>query len=166
MDQLQLPLEGLDVLKQCVDCKELKPLSEYHRSRRRADGRQPRCRPCNIRINKEWYASNPEAKAQRMYEYARGRKREMQWRILDYLREHPCVDCGESDPVVLEFDHLRDKIRNVSAMMRQRWSSIVAEIEKCEVVCANCHRRRTAARSNSFRHRERDTPAMYRFGDA
>jgi hypothetical protein len=164
MDQPQLPLDGLD-LKRCIDCGELKPVSEYHRNRGRPDGLQRRCKTCNIEVNKRWYEEHPEVKARRMYEYARARKREAQWRILDYLRAHPCVDYGESDPVVLDFDHLRDKVRNISAMMRQRWQAIVAEIEKCEVVCANCHRRRTAMRANAFRYRERDAPALFRFDD-
>src|SRR3546814_8531418 len=71
-----------------------------------------------------------------------------------HLRAHPCVDCGETDPVVLEFDHLRDKVGNVSAMVHSNelWR-LVDEIEKCEVVCANCHRRRTARRANTYRYR-------------
>jgi hypothetical protein len=75
-------------------------------------------------------------------------------------RKHPCVDCGERDPVVLEFDHLRDKVRNVSGMANacQPWAKIEAEIAKCEVVCANCHRRRTARRINSFRNRNARPP--------
>lgn len=71
--------------------------------------------------------------------------------ILAYLLEHPCVDCGESDPVVLDFDHLRDKTKNVTAMLNSTWPRIRREIEKCEVVCANCHRRRTAARGGFYR---------------
>jgi L-lysine 2,3-aminomutase len=69
-----------------------------------------------------------------------------------YLLEHPCVDCGNDDPVVLEFDHLRDKTYDISRLMSGwPWSTILAEIEKCEVVCANCHRRRTYARAGSAR---------------
>lgn len=63
--------------------------------------------------------------------------------------------CGEGDIVVLEFDHLRDKRRSVSTLVGGgwAWSRILEEIERCEVVCANCHRRRTARRANSYRHR-------------
>jgi hypothetical protein len=66
--------------------------------------------------------------------------------VLDYLRTHPCVDCGESDPVVLEFDHVRGKKDgSISAMVSagRPIAVIQAEIEKCDVRCANCHRETT-----------------------
>jgi hypothetical protein len=74
--------------------------------------------------------------------------------VYEYLREHPCVDCGETDTVVLEFDHLRDKVAGISVLANRQvdWEVIAAEIEKCDVVCANCHRRRTCARLGSFRY--------------
>ena len=74
---------------------------------------------------------------------------------LAYLLDHPCVDCGEDDPIVLEFDHLRDKRVNVSALANSAvpFDRVLAEIEKCEVVCANCHRRRTCTRLDSYRVR-------------
>ena len=62
------------------------------------------------------------------------------------------MDCGQNDPVVLEFDHLRDKRFNVgSGLPYRNWESILAEIQKCEVVCANCHRRRTSRRIGAVR---------------
>lgn len=76
---------------------------------------------------------------------------------MDYLLAHPCVDCGEQDPVVLDFDHLpgfekRFTISRAVGASTRSWDSILAEIAKCEVVCANCHRRRTAARGGFRKH--------------
>ena len=68
-------------------------------------------------------------------------------RLLDFFRQHPCVDCGETDPVVLQFDHVRgEKSRDVMSMAGNGtpWHRIVAEIAKCDVRCANCHWRRHA----------------------
>jgi hypothetical protein len=61
-------------------------------------------------------------------------------------------DCGETDPLVLEFDHLGDKSFNIAKGIRDHsWQSVLDEIRKCEVVCANCHRRRTALRGGFAR---------------
>jgi hypothetical protein len=72
--------------------------------------------------------------------------------LMAYLREHPCVLCGEADPVVLDFDHLRDKVWEVTNLARYGgWSRLLAEIEKCRVLCANCHRRHTAQQAGRDR---------------
>jgi 5-methylcytosine-specific restriction endonuclease McrA len=73
---------------------------------------------------------------------------------LDADDDHPCSDCGERDPVVLEFDHVRDKRFSIGAeIARQPWQALLDEMAKCDVVCANCHRRRTARRGGFRRHR-------------
>ena len=66
-----------------------------------------------------------------------------------FLAEHPCVDCGERDLAVLDFDHVGEKLELVSALVARaaRWPRIEAEIAQCEVRCANCHRRVTARRA-------------------
>ena len=63
-----------------------------------------------------------------------------------YFETHPCVDCGEEDKDVLEFDHVRgEKMFTISTKLRsKRWDQILAEISKCDVRCANCHKRRHA----------------------
>ena len=139
--------------KRCGVCGEVKPLDDFHRNRSARDGRQNRCKPCNIELNKRWYREHPEARPKRMDGYAKRRYRELAMQIYEYLLDHPCVDCGEPDPVVLEFDHLRDKVWNISAMVNRKmpWAKVAAEIAKCEVVCANCHRRRSASRGSWFR---------------
>jgi hypothetical protein len=69
-------------------------------------------------------------------------------RVRAHLSSHPCVDCGEADATVLEFDHRdpRTKRANVSSLLQSAhaWATVQREIDKCDVRCANCHRRRTA----------------------
>ncbi len=81
--------------------------------------------------------------------YARQREYRLRNRrlLFEYIANRFCVDCGESDLHVLEFDHVRGtKHGNISQMVTQgvAWRRIEAELAKCEVRCANCHRRRTA----------------------
>ena len=75
------------------------------------------------------------------------KKRNQQY-LLQYLLENPCVDCGEDDVVVLEFDHVQSgKCANVGALaQRCSLARLQEEIDKCEVRCANCHRRATYQR--------------------
>ena len=67
--------------------------------------------------------------------------------IQEFKETRGCMDCGIMYPHwILEFDHLpgSEKVGNISAMVTTHsLEAIKAEIEKCEVVCANCHRDRT-----------------------
>ena len=93
-----------------------------------------------------WYLRNTEHQKRQVrlnWERTSRANRDAVWK---HLGEHPCVDCGESDPVVLQFDHVQLKRKNIAQMMRAgfTWATIAAEIAKCEVRCGNCHRRKTA----------------------
>lgn len=79
--------------------------------------------------------------------------------VFDYLQRHPCVDCGEPDPDVLEFDHVRGKNRPVSRMTAAPLGLLIREIELCEVRCVNCHMRRTANQFGWRKAREMDFDA-------
>ena len=71
----------------------------------------------------------------------------------DYLLEHPCVDCGEEDPIVLEFDHIDPSKKSKGiAVLRGHVSMerLVKEMKKCIVRCSNCHRRKTAAQFGHY----------------
>jgi hypothetical protein len=67
--------------------------------------------------------------------------------LFEYLANKKCIDCGENDPVVLEFDHVdrSKKTKGVARLLSGHWSwnRLLQEIEKCEIRCANCHRRKT-----------------------
>jgi hypothetical protein len=69
------------------------------------------------------------------------------------LRGGSCTDCGVADPVVLEFDHLGGKNADVAKLVHEgyRLSRVKAEVATCEIVCVNCHRRRTAKRARTWR---------------
>lgn len=143
--------DGIDQ-RRCYRCGEVKPADDFAWRRKARNQRDSFCRSCRSAYGKEHYAAN----RQRYIDQAHAKKRELRLErtllLLAYFEEHPCVDCGERDPVVLEFDHLRDKLFAIGPKLTSRsWPSILIEIEKCEVVCANCHRRRTARRRGSVR---------------
>jgi hypothetical protein len=145
-------MEPGDDARKCYRCGELKAVDHFSWRRKARGQRDSFCRPCRSAYGKEHYAAN----RQRYVDQARVQKQRLALErtryLIEYFEAHPCVDCGETDPVVLEFDHLRDKRFDIGQSLPYRnWPSILAEIEKCEVVCANCHRRRTARRRGSLR---------------
>jgi hypothetical protein len=147
MDERLFPV---DPVKRCCTCKQIKPLTEFNLLRKAKDGRQHSCRECNKAYhyaNWDRHMAQIKARTKRLREEARAF-------VVEYLRAHPCVDCGETDIVVLEFDHLRDKRANVSYLIQTaEIRRIKEEIDKCEVVCANCHRRRTSQRGGWYKSR-------------
>ena len=89
-------------------------------------------------------------------DYARSRRAndENKQKLYAYLSSHPCVDCGQTDIRCLEFDHVRgSKSYDIATLIKNLafWPAIEAEIAKCEVRCANCHRRKTLERGKWWR---------------
>jgi hypothetical protein len=139
-------------MRKCGRCGELKPIEQFAWRRKRKLQRDNMCGPCRSAYGREHYLANRQryidAEARRKRARAEARTKY----LIEYFENHPCVDCGEADPVVLEFDHLRDKRFEVTNQFASRnWQEILDEIDKCEVVCANCHRRRTAGRAGYLR---------------
>lgn len=140
--------------KVCTKCgPPAQPIDNFAIRNRARGTRSPVCKTCQNVYGRAHYQTYRAKYIQK----ARRRNAE-QTRInteflVDYLRRHPCVDCGESDIVVLEFDHLRDKRAVVGDLVTSGYSleKVKREIDKCEVVCANCHRRRTAGRAGWYR---------------
>ena len=138
--------------RRCGDCGVRKPAHEFSWRRRKRNQRDNLCRPCRAAYHQRHYATN----RQRYIDQARERKQALALSrtayLLAFFGDHPCGDCGETDAVVLEFDHVRDKLFDIgSALPYRNWQSILDEMQKCEVVCANCHRRGTAHRRGSLR---------------
>lgn len=139
-------------MKRCAMCGETKPADDFMWNRKAEGKRDSYCRPCRATYKRAHYAANKQRCIDNANAWnAKLYEKRVAW-LLEYFETHPCVDCGETDPAVLEFDHLRDKLFNVGEGIRYKgWASVIAEIDKCEVVCANCHRRRTARRGGFAR---------------
>lgn len=134
-------------MKTCTRCGETKPLDHFPPVRRSEPEKlQTWCRACFAENNVRYYREHSDAQKARLNRNTDARREENKGRIVEYLTTHPCVDCGETDIVVLQFDHLRDKTLSISALLGRgaSWARIEREIAKCEVRCANCHHRKTA----------------------
>jgi hypothetical protein len=161
-------------MRACTRCGEVKPLDAFPPVRRGEHRLQTWCRDCFAAYGVEYYRRNREAQKARLLRNASIRRADNRTRSIDYLRTHPCVDCGEMDIIVLQFDHLRDKKANVTDLINSgaTWAAIEREIAKCEVRCANCHRLETARRyaaangRSSAKHLGKVLPEQLHLADA
>ncbi len=134
-------------MKICRTCKIEKSLDEFAKNKTKQDGYHISCKSCKNRQQRKWYNLHREEQVVRVV--ARNLKyKASNWdKIVSFLLQNPCVDCKESDPLVLEFDHVRGvKTTEVSTLIGNdhKWETIKAEIDKCDVRCRNCHIRKTA----------------------
>lgn len=133
-------------MKECSKCGRVWPLSEYlFRSVERGTYRHV-CRECRKAYHDAYYQDNSDRYKAHRRKNQRRYRAENRARMLEYLSDKECIDCGESDPVVLELDHVRGtKDFDVARMLSGNgWDRILQELAKCDVRCANCHRRKTA----------------------
>jgi len=135
-----------DETKRCAMCECVLPRERFNK---RPNGRcVAYCKACQSVYSRNHYVKDPEPYKKRRLESNRRYLIRNRSYAIEYLRHHPCVDCGESDPLVLEFDHVQpeQKELNVSDIIRCAYSldRVKREIDRCVVRCIHCHRRRTA----------------------
>lgn len=130
--------------KKCKACGVEKKLGSFYKKTRFSKKRgkyigiSVLCKKCTI--------FNNGIVSRQSLESLNGKKR-LNRILIAELKKGPCVDCGQTfHPVCMDFDHLNPetKTRNISAMAQQSKETILAEIAKCELVCANCHRLRSS----------------------
>jgi hypothetical protein len=138
-----------------VDCGlRSDDLSRYKKSYNKVDGQQVHtgyCNLCNSCNNVRGTGSKRRYDAR-----VRGVTRAEIRAVITQAKDIPCADCGVRYPsYVMQFDHLdpSQKLFNIGSFTNQTMSQVVAEIAKCEVVCANCHAIRT--------HTERVAPSRF-----
>lgn len=133
-------------MKTCGRCDTDKPETEFSYRNKAKGTRTSWCKTCMKAYDRE-NNQRPERAAQKRQNTKNSIERARKY-VFDYLAEHPCEDCGEDDPVVLQFDHIdpSTKTGNIADWVAQGHGvdKIAREITKCSVRCANCHLRRTA----------------------
>ena len=128
-------------------CGASKPVERFAFANLKTGSRQDHCRACHAAYRRAHYLANRPDYIRRATAQLSRRRAENRRNLFSYLEAHPCVDCGEPDILVLEFDH-RDPSTKWKAVgvlaVGRRWVRVLGEIEKCDVRCVNCHRRKTA----------------------
>src|SRR3989442_13279520 len=135
-------------MRACTKCGVVKARDAFPPVRRGEPKLQTWCRACFAEYGKQYYRKNHETQKRRLLWNTGARRAENRRKTVEYLRSHACMDCGMTDIVALQFDHLRDKKTDVTRLVNSgaTWKSIEREIAKCVVRCANCHRLETARR--------------------
>jgi thymidine kinase len=139
-------------VKRCFRCGLSKASDQFNRSSKNRDGLQAYCRDCH----KDHYRANYARHLRNVRRTSKARISRLR-RITFEAMAAGCVDCGNRDIRVLEFDHVRgEKVATIGQMIRIGASAaaLVAEIQKCEVRCSNCHAIATYARLGHSWHDE------------
>lgn len=127
----------------CNACKKEKPESAFPFKYKSEGIRNTKCKICQRAYDRIWYCKNREEQIKRVNAKTKVNKKRADEFIYDYLQDHPCVECGEKDILVLTFHHLEPSKKRIElSTMRSMGYSLGAlqkEVKKCDVLCFNCH---------------------------
>ena len=143
-------------LKKCCSCKQELDVALFNK---RGDGLQRQCKTCQRKSQNAYYARNSNYRNRLKASATKDRavKRD---KVFDILKQSACVHCGESDPIVLSFDHIDPKTKKTEICNLVNgcysWKVIEEELAKCQVLCFNCHVRKTAKENNWHRGKYKD----------
>lgn len=128
--------------KKCKRCGFKKTLDNFHNKKSSKDGLHSWCKTCAIKNAKQHYRKND--KKDILISYSKRLIAELLETVDKVKSKYGCFNCGENEACCLDFHHINpeDKIRNVSDWIRRKSKKrIIEEINKCIIVCSNCHRR-------------------------
>ena len=133
--------------KTCSTCKRNMSITAFNRNTKNSDGYRSNCRSCARASKAEWHLRNKDL--------SRSRRKQRRDKVRDFIIERkqaPCLDCGgKFHHSVMDFDHVRgEKVTNIAELRiaSASFEKIEIEIDKCDLVCAVCHRIRTWNRAN------------------
>lgn len=139
----------------CNKCGNEKTVDNFFFRNKEKNIIHKHCKGCcgQSRRSKDHYEKYKPAYIQRAKERGIKVREDNRIKLIEYFKDHPCIVCGESNPVVLDFDHKEqsEKTKEICKMISSyKWDTILAEINKCDVLCANHHRIRTSKQLGWF----------------
>lgn len=139
----------------CSKCLVDKDISNFSLRNKEKGIKHKDCKDCHSLYRKQHYLLYKDKYIAKAREWNNKQGRILSLFLFNLLSQSECIDCGEKDILVLEFDHLGNKKFNISSMYKNRYSinAVRKELEKCVVRCANCHRRKTAISLNFWKNR-------------
>ena len=140
-------------MKQCTKCKVTKSESEYFVKDSKSGRLHSQCKQCYREHRSTYYKQHYRTYREQYLERARIRRRTLrnQFRenMLKYLEGKACIICGENDKRTFEFDHISPSEKGFgiarSVSLGHSWDEVENEMKKCRILCANCHKKQTAA---------------------
>ena len=132
-------------MKTCKKCGEEKEEEQFPWSNEDKGWKKGHCRVCHNAYYRLYYSDliRKQKHHKRVEKVQKEQITKVRKMVMEYLEKHPCVDCGETNPLVLEFDH-RDSSKKdfiVSSALSShgyvRKDSVQGEIDKCDIRCAN-----------------------------
>ena len=142
-------------MKTCSKCLTPKEETCFSKRAKSKDGLKNCCKDCD-----RLYSSSLDKNKlnTRKLKAFKERRNGIRVKILEYLKDKSCECCGEADPVVLEFDHInpsqKEFVISEAVGKVYGWDRIEAELKKCQILCANCHRRKTAKDLGWYKQQE------------
>jgi hypothetical protein len=120
-------------------CKEELSVEQFKKNSHHKDGLQSQCIECQRQYRREHYLKN---RAKYIFKTHEAKKARVLW-FKDFKSNLACIKCGEDHPACIDFHHPEGgKKGDVSKMVRcASQERLLEEIDKCDVLCANCHRK-------------------------
>lgn len=124
--------------KVCSSCTLEKPISQFNKKSSSKDNLSVYCKECNKQKLKEHYYSNKEL----YYNKQKRRREKLQKCFVEYKKTLKCIKCEEDRWWVLDFHHRDSSTKEgyISNLLHKSKKAFEDELEKCDVLCANCHR--------------------------
>lgn len=149
----------ITIMKKCTRCGEVKSPLEYFVRDKQTGRLHAQCKLCYKDYRQTYYKAHYEKYKDAYLKRANLRRRrlnqEFRANMTEYMSSRSCADCGENDIRVLELDHItpENKLFTISQAIKlgRSWNDVLAEIKKCRVLCANCHKKRTARQHNWYK---------------
>ncbi|MDB5177030.1 MAG: hypothetical protein JWN75_698 [Candidatus Saccharibacteria bacterium] len=140
-------------MKICTKCLVSKFESDFFVKDKKTGRLHTQCKECYKSHRKTYYAEHYSKYGDLYRERAKLRRIEIQQglrsKMLEYLHGKSCALCGENDIRTFEFDHLEPKLKSFGIARAigdgTKWDKILLEIQKCRILCANCHKKHTSS---------------------